>query len=93
MRGPIPDKPVDRPRVPDVIALARAYYAKPGNRVGGNLHIVLDDGNMEDQHIEWCRQLAQNAGDVDGVALADKLLALTRTQRRKIRSAELYPTR
>lgn len=33
----------------DVIA---QIYARDG--VGGALHIVLDDGNTEDHHIEWC---------------------------------------
>ena len=26
--------------------------------VGGGLHIVLDDGNVEDYHIEWCMKEA-----------------------------------
>lgn len=26
------------------------------NNVGGNAHVVLDDWNLEDGHIEWCLQ-------------------------------------
>jgi hypothetical protein len=67
-----------------VTALAKAYYAKPGNCVGGNLHIVLDDGNTEDSHVLFCREKAVEDGDVDGIELADALLQLSYTQRRKV---------
>jgi hypothetical protein len=30
----------------------RLVYSYSG--VGGGLHIVLDDGNVEDHHIKWC---------------------------------------
>jgi hypothetical protein len=31
------------------------------NFVGGNLHIVLDDWNIEDDHLGWCAErIAQN---------------------------------
>jgi len=26
------------------------------NAVGGNAHIVLDDWNLEDEHVAWCRE-------------------------------------
>ena len=41
----------DKPTVPEVLPLVRAYYQKPGNIVGGNLHLVLDDENVENEHI------------------------------------------
>lgn len=56
-----------------VIDLARAYYAKPGNSCGGPLHIVLDDYNLEDEHIAFCRAEAERVGDADGVAICDKM--------------------
>jgi hypothetical protein len=31
------------------------YYNNFGNAAGGNLHIVLDDGNLEDDSIEFCK--------------------------------------
>lgn len=83
-RGPIPDKPKDRPSVPEVAELARAYYEKPGNGCGGSLHIVLDDGNLEDGHIEFCRTYAAERDDADGVRLAELLLQMTPTQRHKV---------
>lgn len=61
------------PEVAEVIELARAYYAKPGNSCGGLLHIVLDDYNLEDQHIAFCRAEAERAGDAEGVAICDKM--------------------
>jgi hypothetical protein len=30
----------------------QAIYKR--SKSGGALHIVLDDGNTEDEHIEWC---------------------------------------
>lgn len=33
--------------------LKNIIYSKY-NSVGGELHIVLDDGNVEDSHINWC---------------------------------------
>lgn len=32
--------------------LIQMIYAK--HPAGGALHIVLDDGNTEDRHIQWC---------------------------------------
>lgn len=32
----------------------RAFYSLNGNGTGGRLHIVLDDYNIEDSHIEYC---------------------------------------
>lgn len=91
-RGPIPDKPADRPSVPDVLEMASAYLTKPGAPApdapdhwnGGSLHITLIDCNESDEHVRNCRERAVEYGDTDGIALADALLAMTRTQRRKI---------
>jgi hypothetical protein len=90
-RGPIPDRPPTRPTVPQLVPLIRAYYAKPGNLVGGNLHAVLDDGNLADGHIEWCLARARDEGDADGVLLAELLLQMTPTQRRKLAAMSHYP--
>jgi len=59
--------------VADVIELARAYYAKPGNSCGGPLHLVLDDCNLADEHVAFCRAEAERIGDADGVAICDKM--------------------
>ena len=36
------------------VELALRIYTLKGGSAGGPLHIVLDDGNFEDQHINWC---------------------------------------
>lgn len=82
MRGPIPDKPRERPTVLHVIPLIEAYYRKPGNEVGGNMHVVLDDYNLEDWCIAYCRDRSAELNDDDGVRLASLLLQMTGTQRR-----------
>jgi len=73
-----------KPTITEVLPIVRAYYAKPGNEVGGSLHIVLDDGNVSDDDVRFCLQQARERDDADGVALAEKLLLMSRTQRRKL---------
>jgi hypothetical protein len=60
------------------------YYALPGNGAGGNLHIVLDDGNVRDSDIEFCIERAQEKGDKFGEAIGRVLLRMSKTQRRKV---------
>lgn len=73
-----------KPTITEVLPLVRAYYAKPGNEAGGSLHVVLDDGNVSDDDVRFCLQQTREHGDADGVALAEKLLLMSRTQRRKL---------
>ncbi len=64
--------------MPDV----RALYDK--SAVGCCLHIVLDDGNVADSHVQFCVEYAIEKGHKDCEALARKLLSMTRTQRLKL---------
>lgn len=73
-----------KPTVPEVLPIVRAYYAKPGNLAGGSLHIVLDDGNVGDDCVEFCEKEATERGDDDGVALARILRRMSKTQRHKL---------
>ena len=75
---------MDKPTIPEVMPLVKAYYAMPGNSVGGNLHIVLSDGNIEDSHIEFCLGECILHGDTKGSELCKLLLLMSKTQRRKI---------
>lgn len=59
---------MSNPDVDDDIALDRrlrldalrdCLYAMPDCECGGPLHVVLDDGNLEDEHLTW--SLAQMA--------------------------------
>lgn len=35
------------------------YYRNPACNVGGPLHIVVDDGNVEEVNIRWCCEIEQ----------------------------------
>jgi len=74
----------DKPTIPEVTPVVKAYRDKPENSVGGSLHIVLEDCNVKDSDVLSCRQDAVERGDTDGVALADILLKMSKTQRSKI---------
>lgn len=66
----------------DLIESCRAYYVNhPG---GGSLHIVLDDGNIQKEHVKWCLERAQAHGDEEGERLAKLLLEASETQRQKL---------
>jgi hypothetical protein len=80
----IPERPGPKPSLPDVVGLVRAYYAKPTNGAGGCLHLVLDDGNVRRGHVEYCRHVAWEEGDEDGVELCDLLLRMSVSQRRRL---------
>lgn len=78
--GPI--SVVARPN--EIELLVEEFYALPGNGAGGLLHIVLDDGNTEQIHVEFCRQEARKAGDEPAYWMAQVLLALTDEERRRV---------
>lgn len=73
-----------KPLVPEVLPLVQAYYAKPGHEAGGNLHIVLDDGNVDHGSVEYCFARCLQEDDRDGAALAAKLMEMSYTQRLKL---------
>lgn len=75
---------MSKPTTREVLPIMRAYRDKPDNGVGGSLHIVLDHGMVDDGDIEFCRNQALRTGDTDGVQLADLLLRMSKTQRRKL---------
>jgi|SRR4051812_22637710 len=62
--------------VSDVDALVERFYAMPENGVGGSLHIVLDDCNINDGSVEWCIEHARGRDDRAGEALGRLLLAM-----------------
>lgn len=77
-------RPADKPTIPQVAPLIEAYYNLPGNEMGGSLHIVLDDANVERHFSEWCREYALKKGDWVGAALANILVRMSTTQRKKL---------
>jgi hypothetical protein len=84
--------PRQKPTVPEVLPMMYAYRDTAGNGVGGSLHIVLDDGNVEDGHVRWCIERAQECGDEEGVKLGETLLSMTKTQRKKLSAMFYGPT-
>ena len=70
--------------VPQVLPLIKAYIDKPGNSMGGSLHIVLADENIADRHIQFCKKWAEERSDYDGVVIADHMLTMSKTQRRQL---------
>src|SRR5574342_921951 len=73
-----------KPTVPDVMPLVRALYAQPLGGAGCCLHIVLDDCNVEDGCVQFCLEYAQKNGHPDCIALAELLMQMSKTQRRKL---------
>lgn len=58
------------PDIEEMLPLVAAYVAMEGNSVGGNLHIALDNGNLESHHLDWCQGYADAKGDREGSLLA-----------------------
>ena len=77
-------QPAEKPTVPEVMPMVRAYYAEPENVCGGSLHIVLDDCNVRDSDVEFCIEYAKERGDRAGVLLGEILRRMSKTQRLKI---------
>jgi hypothetical protein len=71
-----------KPTIPEVLDEFREYLRK--NPVWGSLHIVLDDGNVGDDHVRYCLEQARAIGDDEGASLAEILLRMSKTQRIKL---------
>lgn len=71
-----------KPTVPDVLPLVRDVYQR--NALGCCLHILTDDGNMEESHGQFCLGQARKAGHADCIAAAEALVQMSKTQRKKI---------
>lgn len=57
------------------------YQAHPA---GGWLHVVLDDGNLGDRFIQHAKEGASRKLDIAALNIAQDLLKLTMTQRKKL---------
>lgn len=62
--------------------LVRALYAR--HPCGCCLHIVLDDGNIEDGHVKFCIEFAKEENCQECIELGNKLLLMSKTQRRQL---------
>lgn len=64
------------------IKIVQHYYKNNG--AGGNLHVVLDDGNLEDINIGWCAGLCLGRQDHEGMDIANLMRNMTMAQRQRV---------
>lgn len=67
-----------------ILKQIKQFLSLEGNEIGGNLHIVLDDGNLENENIAWCMHLCINKQDFLGFSICDNLLRITYKEREAI---------
>ena len=68
----------------DWTALIHNYYQIPGNGAGGALHLVLDDGNLEDSSLTVCENAAKKAGDAKALEIITLMRRMSMAQREKL---------
>jgi hypothetical protein len=78
----VSNKPRDRPTVPGVLPIVRAIYER--HCAGCCLHILTDDGNVEDEWATGCLQTARERGHADCISAAEMLVQMTKTQRMRV---------
>jgi len=64
-----------------LLELIEFYYSLSGNSVGGNLHIILDDGNIEDDFIYICQCDCEKNNDSLGLLISTLLRYYTLNER------------
>lgn len=75
-----------RPTVPEVLPYVTAIYAR--NSAGCCLHILTDDGNVDDGSAEFVSRTAVEAGRADCIRAASMLRQMSKTQRAKVAGAK-----
>ena len=76
--------------VKEICKLVKTLYDDMGESCGGMLHIVLDDGNIEDWNLQWCIEYCnreENANRHDKnicLEIAHKMLNLSKEQRQLV---------
>lgn len=66
------------------LLLLRKMKPELRERSGCCLHIVLDDGNLEDTHVEFCVGYAEEQGHRECVHLASLMLDLEEVDRQVV---------
>lgn len=74
----------DYKRIGKLANLIAEYYKKEGNGCGGNCHLILDDGNLEDSDIQFCKGYCAHANDDDGLYIMREMLSLNPEERQKV---------
>ena len=70
-----------KPSLPEVKPIVEAYYLLPGNGAGGELHVVLDDGNTKPYFIASTLKRTEKT---ETQWLCRVLLMLSPSQRRRL---------
>ena len=68
----------------DLVPKLMEYYKRTGNSLGGDYHIVLEDGNTSDAHITFGLNQAIYKNDELGIEIGETLLEFTISQRKKL---------
>ncbi len=74
--------------------LVRQLYATEYGAVGGTMHVVTDDWNLEDDHVAFCVKESQNCGGPLEQKVAAAFAAMTEAERASTLALEegwLYP--
>lgn len=77
MKNPVRLNP-NRPKVPDLVPLIAAVYAREGGGAGCCLHAVTDDGNWDGA--DFCLEYAHDKGHPDCIAAAEMMVQMTESQ-------------
>lgn len=76
--------------IDEVLKLVKYLYEDLGECCGGLLHIVLDDGNLDDDDIQWCLNHCNKEDNKDRkdksvcIEIAQRMLNMTEFERRLI---------
>lgn len=76
-----------KPTTTEVLPLVVAVYQRHSG--GCCLHIVLDDNNVTDSDVDFCVKRSHENGHADCLELAERLRAMSRTQRLKLAKVKL----
>lgn len=69
---------------PIIKELIQYYYNNLQNPTGGNLHIAIDDGNLEDNFIYACQLRCKEENDNMGYLIGTILRGFTLEEREKM---------
>ena len=72
-----------QPATEAIVFLAEEYYESHG--AGGSLHIALDDGNLGNGYVAYCKQFAIEHNDPRGAILAHLMLKLSEDDQYDVR--------
>lgn len=61
--------------------LVAEYNEIPENICGGNLHIALDDGNLDDDSIVFCYNQCKKHKDYLGMLICSRLMGIDESER------------